>query len=309
MWTTLPSSPPDTTLFRHAHSHNPVVCCDAVSDCTPSMPMRSRLALASLLLAGPALAQPTSTAPDNIHRPLQTALVEHRHVGAEQLVPVQAQVLGFFDERPAQDEIITLPTAAGPVRVSFGYLLAQPSRKFLATGKYRFHFGFWMPGGRMPGVDTSDFTLMPKESYGWNPRHSEYFVSLGPMVVPGAVRPNDFDIGPLPEQGLRNLLSTFGRDNFSYEVGPRMTRAVPKPGTSAFDLYYSTPDGMGGPLPFSVGCPTQGRARAEEICTGNVMFPSAGLLSAVRIRIEAVHLLPEALDEAARLLASWMTSK
>ena len=221
----------------------------------------------------------------------------------------QAQVLGFFDERPAQDEIITLPTAAGPVQVPFGYLLAQPSRKFLATGKYRFHFGFWMPGGRMPGVDTSDFTLMPDEPFGRAPRRDGHFVSLGPMVAPGALRPNDFDVGPLPEQELQNLLSTFGRDNFSYEVGPRMTRAVPKPGTSAFDLYYSTPDGMGGPLPFIVSCLTQGRARAEAICTGRVMFPSAGLLSAVRIRIEAVHLLPEALDEAARLLASWMSKK
>ena len=263
------------------------------------MPMRSRLALAFLLLAGPALAQPLSTASRTTHRLLK----------AGRPVLVQAQVLGFFDERPAQDEIITLPTATGTVRVPFGYLLAQPSRKFLATGKYRFHFGFWMPGGRMPGVDTSGFTLMPNEPFGRAPQRDGHFVSLGPMVVPGALRPNDFDVGVPPEQGVRNLLSTFGRDNFSYEVGPRMTRAIPKPGTSAFDLYHSTPDGTGGPLPFSVHCPPQSYARVTDICTGNVMFPSAGLLSAVRVRTESIHLLPEALDEAARLLASWMTSK
>ena len=261
-------------------------------------PDQSWLTLTFLLLAGPALAQLSSTASGNTH-------------GSRAELPtlVQAQVLGFFDERPAQDEIITLQTAAGPVRVLFGYLLAQPSRKFLVTGKYRFHFGFWMPGGRMPGVDTSDFTLMPDEPFGRAPRRDGHFVSVGPMVVPGAVRPNDFDVGLPPDQGVRNLLSTFGRDNFSYEIGPRMTRAVPKLGTSAFDLYYSTPDGMGGPLPFSIHCLPQSWARVTDVCTGNVMFSSAGLLSAVRIRTESVHLLPEALDEAARLLASWMTSK
>lgn len=85
-----------------------------------------------------------------------------------------------------------------------------------------------------------------------------------------------------------------------------MTRAIPNSGTFASDLYYSTPDGVGGPLPFDIRCATQDRISIFPICDGRVLFPSLGLFSRIRIRHEAVHLLPDALDTAARLLASWL---
>lgn len=240
---------------------------------------------------------------------IRVATLEVEQVAPNRLMPTQVQIMGFFDERPLQDEVIMLPTAAGPVRVPYGYLLGQPSRKFLATGDYRFHFGFWMPSGRMPGVDTSGFTLMPSEAPANSSSRNEHFVSLGPIVIPGAIRSNDLDVGLAPEQRLRNTFSTFGRDNFTYEIGPRMTRAIPKPGTSAFDIYYHTDDGAGNSLPFLMLCPSQDWARAEVICDGRVLFRSIGVLSAVRVKIEAVHLLPDALDVAVQLLMSWLSQK
>lgn len=306
----------------------------------------ARLALASvLLLAGSALAQspqtvlgsmePTSDFIVSSPPGWQTIVLQDRSQSVSQLEaelvqsglkvwatapgmeqpipersgPAGGRVMGFSKERPALDEVITLQTAAGPVRVPYGYLSTRPSREALATGHYSFGFAFWMPGGRMPTGDTSVLSLLPDEPASRDPLRREHLVSLGPMIAPGVTQPGGIDLGSSSNQRLYNIFSIIGRDNFTYEVGPRVTRAVPKAGTSAFDLYYSTPDGAGGPLPFNVRCPTQDRVANNPICDGRVLFPSLGLFSELRIRHEAVHLLPEALDVAARLLTSWMNKK
>lgn len=212
----------------------------------------------------------------------------------------------FFEERPALEEVVTLQTSAGPVRVPYGYLSSRPSRAFLATGRAGFVFGFWIPGGRMPTGETNSASGLPNEPSSSDPLHQGHFIYIGPIVGSDTLSVGDLYLGPSSEQRMRNIFSIIGRDKFTYKVEPRITRAAPKPGTSAFDLYYSTPDGAGGPLPFDVRCPTQNWAGDDPICDGSVLFSSLGLFSEIRIRKEAAHLLPEALDTAARLLASWL---
>ena len=267
-------------------------------------------AIACFLTAGPILAQPLRTMP-HADPVLSRSRIWVAAPGTEQLTPEpsrvpQGRALRFFEQRPALDEVIALQTPAGSAQVPYGYLSERPSRDALAADRCSFGFAFWMPGARMLIGDTGVMSLLPVKLVSRDPLRREHLTSLEQLIARGVTRPAAMDLGSSINQGLHNTFSIIGRDNFAHETEPRMTRTVPKAGTSAFDLYYSTPDGAGGPMPFDVRCLAQGRTSNRSTCDGRVLFPFLGPCSELRIRRESVHLLPEALDVAARLLASWL---
>lgn len=172
--------------------------------------------MTGLIAAVPVLAQPLRTEPRS--DPLRSGpTVWAAAPGTERPTPEpsrlpQGRALGFLDERPALDEVITLQTAAGPVRVPYGYLFFRPSRAFLATGRANFGFAFWMPGGRMPIGDTEVWTLLPDEPASRDPLRREHFISIGPVVAQETMKVGDLYLGPTSEQGLCNIFSMIGQE-------------------------------------------------------------------------------------------------
>lgn len=209
------------------------------------------------------------------------------------------------------DRVITIDTGQRVWRIPYLYLSIRPPPGPLppVVNLRRFSFAFWMPDGR-PSVRAGHESpsLRPPEPGRPPPGPNDYLV-IGTNVQAWS----DPEAPPHPARQLDNALSD-GSGNYDYRERWGMIEIVRRPGLpSNFDRYYGARllrEPRLVRVSVFVGCPRPGTPANDErtvnrLCWGAVTLSGLDVVFDVRVPMERMDQLLDALAVAARLLASW----